>query len=90
MSATNLINDVPAVKSDEIIMPASTMESASSRRLLRLMRYASSTAASPKKNALRVMARYPAAHKIASAAPKPAPVDAPSRSGETMGLRNIP
>ena len=43
-----------------------------------------------KQNAESVVAKYPRPSRMASAAPKPAPVDAPSRSGETIGLRNMP
>ena len=57
--------------------------------------YPEYTAQSPEQapvqqNAAAEMPKYPAPSRMATAAPKPAPVEAPRMSGDTMGLRNMP
>ena len=44
----------------------------------------------PKPKALRVIIRLDAPRRMASAAPKAAPLEAPRMSGEAMGLWNTP
>ena len=90
VSATSFTNDVPAENRDEIIMPARIRDTAWSALDRRLTSQAAATASSPQQNAAAEMPKYPAPSKMATAAPKPAPVEAPRMSGDTMGLRNMP
>ena len=90
VSATSLIKEVPAENREEIIIPARISATVGSERDRRLTSHAAATASRPKQKADREMPKYPAPSRIANAAPKPAPVEAPRISGDTMGLRNIP
>ena len=90
VSATSFTKDVPAENRDEIIMPAKIRATVWFVLDRRLTSHAAATASRPQQKAAAEMPKYPAPSRIASAAPKPAPVEAPRMSGDTMGLRNIP
>ena len=81
---------MPLENRELIITPANTRERVESILLFLATITARNTATIPKEKEERAMEKYPPPSRIARAAPKPAPVEAPKRSGETMGLRNIP
>ena len=74
----------------KIITPAKTKESVESILLFLATMIANITATKPKEKEERVIIKYPPPSNIARAAPNPAPVEAPNRSGDTIGLRKIP
>jgi hypothetical protein len=88
-SATSLVIDVSDENNADTATPASRSESVPRARDA-LTAYAITTAATPHANAASCVWTGPSEKRMAIDAPKPAPDDAPRRSGETMGLRNSP
>ena len=72
------------------MMPASTRVSTRLPPATRLMAKAAATVTMEKQKAERVIIRVEAPRRMASAAPKAAPLEAPKISGEAMGLWNTP
>ena len=85
-SATSLMNDVPAENSEDTITPASRMLTTRLPRVRAPMTYTSATVSRLKANAMPVMPPRGKPSRIASAAPKHAPEDAPRISGAAMGF----
>ncbi len=80
--------DTPAENRALTMMPPRTRASIWSLRVIRDTLHAPRTASSPKMKATPWSPADPSPSTIASAAPNPAPLDAPSTSGETSGFRN--
>ena len=85
-SAASFIKDVPAWKSELIMMPASTSPSTLSPLACLLIQNTSTTVSRLMPKAAKVMYMLDRPTYIASAAPKPAPADAPSTSGAAIGF----
>ena len=71
-------------------IPARTMERVALPLVNLLTAYAPATQAIAPRKANRVISTAPKSRRIASAAPNPAPDDAPRMSGDTSGFWNIP
>ena len=90
VSAISFTRLVPLENRELIITPANTRERVESILLFLATIIASKTATKPKEKEERVIIKYPPPSNMARAAPNPAPVEAPNRSGDTIGLRKIP
>ncbi|MCY1181395.1 hypothetical protein D9M73_218960 [compost metagenome] len=89
-SATNLVNEISALNSADVITPAKTNINIGAFLRAPAIKNVKPMAPNPKSNAIICVAKFCPNNNIPREAPKPAPAETPKISGDTRGLPNIP